>query len=262
MPLPSLPIEVQSLMAARDYEFHATLDLVLGNGVEVHIATANLTDVSSATFGIVDYVDDLRQSGQVNESVTLAVNRIDLRAQNVDGVLGQVLSSARALNGASGILSIVFIDDSNDMFQVEVLHGEASSAADQDPDITFQLVAHLTTDGPIGGFRTLTNACFNRYKIDIRCGSLSPLAQRCDKTVNGPNGCEAHLAALRNQAAPNNRFSHTGFIYQIRPLPGTPPTGPTGIVDGNDDFNNYWRDRQSLGGYSGRHNIPHYAALP
>jgi hypothetical protein len=256
----TIPAEVATLQAARDYEFHATLDISFGNGDVVHISTANLAGVDTVDFGVIDYVDDLRESGQLNEALTLAVNRLDLRAQNVDGALGTILSDAQSLDGANAILSIVFIDDDDNKFQVEVLHGEISNSSDQDPDVSFQLVSHLTTDGPVGGFRTLQNSCFARYKIDPRCDSASPLSQACDHTKTGPNGCKFHLPSPRIvvPVSLTNEPSYLGFLYQIKPLPGTPPAGPTGIVDAGDDFNSYWKDRQSLGDYTGRFTVPHY----
>jgi hypothetical protein len=188
---------------------------------------------------------------------------VDLTAQNVDGVLGALLSEAQALDGAAAILSYIFIDDDGNKFQVEILHGEIENAAEQDPNVSFQLVSYLSTDGQVGGYRTLQNACFNRYKIELRCGSQSDLGQGCDFTVNGPNGCESHLPAVTiiNPVPKNNRPHHTGFQYQVRPLPGTPPAGPTGVVDGGDDFNSWWKGIQSLGDYTGRHRIPRHQVL-
>lgn len=260
MSLPALPAPVVAMIAERRVRVHPSVDITLSNGGMVHICTERLLSVTTVDFGVIDYDPDLRDPGDLNESITLSINRLDLRAQNVDGVLGSLLSEAEALDGASGILSLIYVDDSNVKYQIEILHGEVTNASDQDPEVAFQLVAHTSSDGPIGGYRTLQNACFNRYKIDPRCNSLSLLSQGCDKTKNGPNGCDKHLAAARivNPPSDTNEPSHTGFIYQIKPLPGTPPAGPTGLVDAGDDFNTYFKDRQSLGEYVGRHSVPQY----
>lgn len=239
---------------------HPSLDLTLTTGEMIHICTELIEDVTTNSFGVVDYDPDLRSPGDMNESITLALNRLDLRAQNIDGMLGSVLSEAQALDGAAAILSLIFIVDDGSKHQIELLHGEIVNSSDQDPEISFQLVGDTSNDGAIGGYRTLQNSCFNRYKIDPRCNSLSPLSQGCSKLIDGLNGCEEHLAAARivNPASPNNRPSFTGFIYKIRPLPGTPPAGPTGIVDGGDDFVTYFKSRKSLGDYTGRNSVPQY----
>lgn len=256
----SLPVEVETLLASWRFKAHPSLDLTLSTGDFVHISTEILDDVVTDSFGTVDYKQELRDPGDLNESITLSVNRLDLRAQNIDGVLGGLLTEPQALDGAAGILSVVFLDDNADTFQVEILHGQVVNAADQDPEVSFQLVADTSSDGPIGGHRTLQNSCSNRYKIDPRCNSLSLLSQGCSKLQDGPNGCIEHLAAARivNPASDNNLASFTGFLYKIRPLPGTPPAGPTGVVDGGDDFNSWFKARQSLGEYTGRNKVPQY----
>lgn len=262
MPLPELPPAVQTMLDERRALAHPSLDLTLSTGDIVHICTEELSSVLTDSFGVINYVADLRAPGDLNESITLSVNRLDLRAQNVDGVLGMLLSEPQALDGATGILSLIFVDDSNLKYQIELMHGEAVNSDDKDPDVSFQLVADTSTDGPIGGYRTMQDRCFNRYKIDPRCNSLSPLGQGCSKLKFGLNGCVEHLAALRivEGAGPadDNIASYTGFIDKIRPLPGTPPAGPTGVVDAGDDFNSYFKARQSLGDYRGRNIVPQY----
>ncbi len=264
MPLGNIPAGLPALIASKDYEFHAAIDIVLGTGTTVHLSTAPLSNVTTRTFGVVDYTDDLRESGQLSESVLLtSTNRMDLRAQNVDGVLGKILSKPKALNGAKTIISIIYINNADTKFQLEVLHGEASNARQDDPHINFQVIAYTSSDGPIGGYRTLQNACFNRYKIEIRCGSLSPLGQSCSKLLEeGVNGCKDHLPAAN--ALPeeiDNRFRFTGFLFKKPALPGTPPSGETGIVDMGDDFTSFFNERQSIGEYTGRYSVPKYKIL-
>lgn len=241
---------------------HSTLDIMLTVGEPLHISTENLTGVETIDFGTIDYVNSLREVGTLSQSVTLSADRVDFKAKNVDDELGGlVLGEIEGLDGASGILSYVFINDAGEKFQVEILHGQIVNAVDPaDPDMTFQMVSHLSTDGALGGYRSLQNRCFNRYKIDPRCASASDLSQGCDKTVDGANGCKAHLPAARidTPASDDNTPSITSFLYRIQPLPGTPPAGPTGVIDGGNDFNSYWRKLQELGDYQGRHPVPKY----
>lgn len=260
MPLPPFPAGLNTLIASADYEFQASLDAELGSGDVIHISTAPLIGVDTIDYGVIDYIDDLRETSQLSEALTLAVNRLDLRAQNVDGVLGGlVLGSASALNGAQAILSIIYIDDDDVKYQVEVMHGELVNASALAPNISFQLVSHLSTDGAVGGWRTLQNACTHRYK-QAGCRSLSTLPT-CSKDLDGTNGCIVHISAARitTPAEGDNRSSFGGFPFQKEPAPGTPAALiPGGRVDGGDDFNSYWRERQALGSYTGRYDVPAY----
>jgi hypothetical protein len=261
MPLLRIPTQVETMLANGDFEVYFTLDVILGSGEIVHIADEALTGVTTIDFGSVNYLSYLREIGTMSESLTLASNTIDFLAQNVDSDLGiQVLGDEEALDGAWAIHSYVFVDSLNNKYQVEILHGEVQNAVDQDPNMQFQVVSHLCVDGSIGGHRTLQKRCFARYKIDERCASASPLALGCDLTLNGANGCDKHLPAPRliTPAPANNVDSYVGFVYEEEPLPGTVLAGPTGIVDGGNDFNSYWRRRQEVGAYTGRHEIPEY----
>lgn len=262
MPLLNVPPEVDAMVAAGSYELHSTVDIILGNDEVLHLATDALSDVDTIDFGMVDYQPYLRQVGQMNESITLAANRVSFTAQNVDHELGsQVVQEPEALDGCHAIHSYVFINDDDEQFQVEILHGVIVGAVDQKPDMSFSLVSHISTDGALGGHRTLQRSCFNHpYKINPRCASQSPLEQGCTYLVDGTNGCSEHLsaAAIDTPEEEDNSSRYTGFLHQIGPLPGTPPAGPTGVFDGGDDFNSYWRKRQGVGSYTGRHVMPKY----
>ncbi len=260
MPLLNVPPEVDAMVAAGSYEQHSTIDIILGSGQILHLATDGLTDIDTIDFGTVDYQSWLREVGTMSESITLSRNEVRMTAQNVDHEMGSrvIEDPEEELNGCNAIHSYVFINDDCEKFQVEILHGRIVSASDEDPNMSFSLVSHLSTDGVVGGNRTLQNRCSERYKIGPGCATQSPLEQGCSKNPDGPNGCSEHLPAPRivDPVEEDNRSSFTGFLYQIGKLPGTPPTGPTGVFDGGDDFNSHFAKREQLGGYTGRHTIP------
>lgn len=251
------------MLAEGGFELYFTLDLILGSGEIRHISDQELTGVETIAFGTIDYEPYLREPGTMNESLTLAANTLDLQAQNVDSDLGiTVLGDEDALDGAEAIFSYVFYRADLGQFQVEILLGEVQNAVDQDPDMQFQIVSHLCVDGAIGGHRTMQQKfCFARYKIDDWCGSLSPLSQGCTLLVDGPNGCKEHLAAASVTESPSEGNSDRimAFLFRDDPLPGTePPANSTGVVDGGGDFTSHFRERESVGGYVGRHSIPEY----
>lgn len=261
MPLLNVPPEVDAMVTAGRYELQSTLDIVLSNGEELHVSTTVLTGIETIDFGVIDYTDQLREMGTMEESLTLSANRVEIAVENVTGELRELLfDDPDVLIGANGIYSYVFINEDDEKFQVEILHGRIVAPVDQDPNGSLQIVSHLSSDGAIGGYRNPQDHCFNRYKIDPRCGSQSDLAQGCDKTEDGPNGCDKHLPAeeVTMPVEADNRSRHTGFLYHIEPLPGAQPAGETGVVDGGGDFNTHWRNREETGGYTGRYEIPRY----
>jgi hypothetical protein len=261
--LQRVPAEVDQMLGEGGFELYFTLDLVLGSGEIKHIADQALTGVSTIDFGVINYEPYLREPGTMNESLTLAANSLDLQAQNVDSDLGiTILGDEEALDGANAIFSYVFYRADLGQFQVEILFGEVQNAVDQDPDMQFQIVSHLSVDGSIGGHRTMQQKfCFARYKIDEWCNSMSPLSQGCTLLADGPNGCREHLAAATVTESPSegNLDRMMAFLFRDDPLPGTtPPVNKTGVVDGGNDFNSYFRQRESVGGYVGRHAVPEY----
>ena len=262
MPLRDVPAEVDAMVAAGSYELQSTIDIILGTGEILHLATDTLNDVETIDFGVVDYQPYLREVGQHNESITLAANRVSFKAQNVDHELGSlVVQEPTALDGCHAVHSYVFINDDGDQFQVEIQHGEIVNAVDEKPDMSFSLVSHLSTEAMVGAYRTLQRSCFNHpYKKNPRCASQSPLEQGCTYLIDGLNGCTEHLPAaeITTPVEDDNRSRYTGFLHQIGPLPGTPPAGPTGVFDGGDDFNTHWRKELEVGTYSGRHVVPRY----
>jgi hypothetical protein len=210
--------------------------------------------VDTEEFGTIAYTNDLRSlSGALDESLDLTADRCELSAQNVDGILGGLaVGNEDSLNGALGILGVIFLDEDYNPFYVEVFRGDIDNADDQDPEIKFQLISHLCSGGPVGGDRPLTKHCPNIYKLaGGGCNSTSALPD-CDHTFDGPNGCDKHApaAAVVNPVPANNQPRFAGKIYRIQPLDGAAITDPQGRVDGGNDFS-------SLGdSYKGRVEIP------
>jgi hypothetical protein len=251
MPL-TLPVEVEAMLASGSFTAHSALDVVFGDGNVVHICTTEIEEIDTEEFGVVQYFDDLRSAGTLDESLDLSVDRVELTAQNVDGVLGGLaVGNEDALNGAEGILSHIFIDEDGNAFQVEVARGDIENADDQDPEIKFQLVEYLSSGGPVGGARPLTKHCANVYKkAGGGCLSTSALPD-CDHTFDGPNGCDKHAPALVviNPVPANNQPRFAGFIFRNPPLDGAAITDPAGRMDGGNDFS-------SIDDYRGRVQIP------
>lgn len=264
MPL-DLPAEVQAMIDAvsageEHYEYHTAVDIVFGDGTEIHIATANIPNVATDRFGVVDYLPDLRPRGVLDQSIDLSVDNVSLTAQNVDGVIGGIAlgSDNDAMNGTLGILSTIFVDADGNPFRVEELWGQIETPDSQKlkGQITFNMVSHLTSGGPIGGHRPLTKHCRAIYKVaGGGCNSTSTLPD-CDRTFDGQNGCSKHAPAADVEGSDDNTPRHQGFIYRIQPLAGAAIADPGGVVDGGADFTNYYLAQKATGDYIGRTEVP------
>lgn len=254
MPIDLSSTPLISLLASGAFESHSTLDVVLSDATEIHIATTALTGVTTNSFGSQDYTADLRESGTLAQSMTIATDRIDLSAQNIESYAGSDFVTIGTLNGAQAILSTVFIDSAGVKYQVELLHGSITNASEEDQLTKFQLVSYLCLSGPVGGFRTLQKHCSWRYKHP-GCDSTSTLAS-CDHTFDGQNGCKFHAPAARivNPVAVDNTPSISGFVFISPIAPGSIPVNTTGLVDDGSDFSSY--DRSITNRYPGRYQIP------
>lgn len=253
MPIDLGSATLSNLIASGAFESHTTLDVVLSDLTEIHIATAELAGVNTENFGSQDYTADLRESGTLTQSMTISTDRIDLSAQNILAYTGSDFALSGTLNGAAAILSTVFIDSTGTMFQVELLHGSITNASEEDSLTKFQVVSYLSLSGPIGGFRTLQKHCPWRYK---HSGCDSPDSKAtCDHTFDGDNGCKFHLPAVRinNPTSVDNTPSYSGFPFVSPTAPGS-ITINTASFDDKTDFSNY--DRSINGGYAGRYQIP------
>jgi len=261
MPL-TIPSEVQTMIDSGSFEAHTTLDITYsGGGGTKHISTVDIDDVVTNTFGTVDYVKNFRTAGSLDQSLTISVDRVDLAIQNIDLVFGlEIVNNPTYLNGARGILSVVFISGAT-IKQVEVLHGQVSNASSEDVDLKCQLVSYLSLSGPVGGWRPLMRHCAFRFKHP-GCDSTD-VSSTCSHLFEDSNGCssKAPAARLTTPTPANNQGSFGGFVFRSPIIVGSGITDPQGAMDGGNDFNSYLKSRE---GWEGRHVLPseHYALRP
>lgn len=253
MPIEITPNSLVNLIASGSFESHSSLDVVLADATEIHIATAELLGVITNNFGVQDYTADLRESGTLTQSMTISTDRIDLSAQNIADYTGSDFALEDSLIGAQAVLSTVFIDAVGTMYQVELLHGSITNASVEDTLTKFQVISYLSLSGPVGGFRTLQKHCGWRYKHSGCDSTDSKLT--CDHTFDGNNGCKVHASAARIDTPPSsdNTPSYGGFPFVSSIAPGSITTN-TAAIDEKTDFSNY--DRSITGGYAGRYQIP------
>lgn len=252
MPL-TLPSEVTTILASGGYPAHTTLDISFGGGAgTVHISTSDLTGIVTSSFGTVNYTKNLRVAGSLDQTITVSVDKIDLSAQNIDLVLGNTIANnVRSLNGATGILSVVFVSGATQK-QVVILRGQIANASSEAEEVKFQLISFLSLSGPVGGWRPLMLHCALRYK---REGCDSPdSSPTCSHLFEDSNGCSSKLPAPRlvNPIPSNNQGSIQAFVFRSPVIVGSGIKDPQGAIDGGNDFTTYYKESN----WDGRHVLP------
>ena len=97
----SLEAGLTTLINSGHCEDHTVLTITLGDGTVLRFATASLV-ISGNT-----YLANLGESDALKMSLTQALDRMNLKAQNVDKALGQtILGIPTALEGASAMLGV------------------------------------------------------------------------------------------------------------------------------------------------------------
>ncbi|MBD0372783.1 MAG: hypothetical protein ICV60_18205 [Pyrinomonadaceae bacterium] len=146
--------EIKALLArGRGYGTHSVLDITLSDGTPLHWATAKLMLNGVQYLAKLHELETLKLTGCMTDEV----ESIPLSVDNVDQTLGTTIASdVNLLDGATGVLGIVFIDEEIDGFiesniplayYDQKLEGDIENAALDDkakpPVVTFLLVNSL-----------------------------------------------------------------------------------------------------------------------
>lgn len=103
--------ELQALINSGHCNWHSTVDLVLTDGNQLHLSTG---EIAVNRFGKVEqYLSRLDRNGvqEFSMSLDIEIDSVDFKISNVDLIIGRLLtSSVRRLDGAEGILGILFLE--------------------------------------------------------------------------------------------------------------------------------------------------------
>lgn len=143
--------QLTALLAGGHCRSHTTLDVTLGDGSELRLATAEVQ------VGTILYQAQLVETGALKMSLLQSVDRVAVSIQNVDKVMGQVITGVEeALNGARASLGIVFINtDTGAVYYDERMPGEIVGAALDEtvdpPVVSFSVVSDIDAAPDIVG---------------------------------------------------------------------------------------------------------------
>lgn len=193
-----LPTGLKELMSVRNRwaETHATLELRTKGG-NYWLATSELSVDG------VGYQEDLRETGDFKQSLTSAIDRVDVKIQNVDLVFGLKFSGQiGALHGARAVVGRYWRDLRNGAeYHKRLLTGVVVSAPGDDESVTLTVVSELFASRQIGG-RLVARNCQWRFKDATTCGYVGPLSL-CNKLLTSADGCAGRA----------RQFRMSGFVY-------------------------------------------------
>lgn len=126
MPRDHLSADLLALINSGHAEDHTCVVITLGDGTILRFSTAALT------IGADTFLANLGASDGLKMSLTVAIDRLGLKAQNVDTILGQQITSvSNALEGATAVLGIAFRkqDGSGPWYYDEKMPGDLLTGA-------------------------------------------------------------------------------------------------------------------------------------
>lgn len=203
---------------ATAYARKDTLELYLNDGSIKRLSRGAVTRNGSI------YLNYIRSVGDMESSIERSVDRINIRCQNVNSILGfDLASSLRLLDYAladygkiyQSTRNIALIDDDPQVFRGVMANAEAD-----EENFNVELIVDYESLGAILASRGLTVRCSAQYKNGIECTSTS-LLPSCPKDRQG---CKER----------DKEYEHLGFEFFEEPVSTAPGTGGGGIGGGVD----------------------------
>jgi hypothetical protein len=135
-----LSAELLALINSGHAEDHTCVVITLGDATILRFSTAKLSVGADAFLGNLGPSDGLKMS------LTVAIDRTGLKAQNVDKILGQQITSvSNALEGATAVLGIAFRnqDGSGPWYYDEKMPGDLLTGAVDEQWVEFSFVGDI-----------------------------------------------------------------------------------------------------------------------
>ena len=159
-----------SIFAAGSYSRRETLDLYLANGAILRLSRGAVERTAAGGQAIV-YRDCIRQIGELNSSIEKPIDRITVRCQNVDSVLGLNLASgSRLLDYAFADYGKIYQSNANPALVEDiprVFPGVVAGANVSRASIEFDLIVDYEALWRTVSARSMSPKCDAVYKVSI-----------------------------------------------------------------------------------------------
>lgn len=205
--------ELGELLAKRSVNTQTTLDITPVAGESVHIATDGFTLPKA------EYLNELVQVEQIQQSIAQSTNRVIARIQNVDKVFGGSIFDEEWV-GATALVGRYFRDERTvrsapDEGEWEPLfEGLVHPLEINESEAVIEIVHDLTAAGFVIANTNLAENCQWVFKQADTCG-YSSSETTCNHMRRSKGGC----------AGRSNEFRYGGMEYPDPQTP-LPPQGP------------------------------------
>lgn len=201
------------------YQRRDTLDIYLNDGTVKRLSRGAVTRGGNV------YLNYIRSIGDLESSIESSVDRINLRCQNVNSILGfDLASELRLLDYAladygkiyQSTRNVALIDD-----DLQAFRGVMANAEADEENFGVELIVDYESLGAILASRGLSPRCSSQYKNGIECTSTSVLTS-----------CPKDRAACKLRG---KEWEHLGFEFFEEPVSTPPGTGSGGGGIGGEE---------------------------
>lgn len=200
---------LSDLLALRSINTQTTLDIIPTSGPPIYLATDAFTANSH------DYIPELRQCDQIQQSIAVSTNRVVARIQNIDKVFGGSIFDEEWTK-AEAIVGRLFRDEQD--FTVdewaELFRGQVIPIEITENEAVIEIVHDLTAAGYVIANSTLAENCQWVFKQSDTCG-YSGGETACNHMRRSLLGCQGRA----------NEYRFGGMEFPDPQTP-EPPSGP------------------------------------
>lgn len=202
---------LQPLLDLPSCETQTTLDLILADASEIHVATSTLVAKT------LNYTADLRVSKELKQTISSPPDRGQVTIQNVDKVFGGTVV-AESVAKAEAVIGRLYRDPTGVLADkwVELFRGEAFPLDITETHIEVEILNDLAAAGYCVSDWSLAENCQLVYKHAGTCGSTSS-ETTCNKKRRSKHGC-----SVRGPSSGNNEHRFGGMEFPDVQTPSAP----------------------------------------
>ena len=204
---------LQSILDSGFYEINKTVELVFPNQASFKLATAPLEILKGS------FTNDVESVSSIKQSLESPTDRVSVRLQNKDRVLGlDIASSWQQWRSAEAIIGR-FYDNSSDSEWIEMFRGTVQAPETDDFSILFDVATDPVAFGRMS-FQNLGDSCGLVFKGQ-RCGYAGS-ETACNHQLKSKDGCDGRnighrYGGMEDRSNPDEDAPGTGGNIIVPP---------------------------------------------
>lgn len=211
-----LSTNLTNRLADPSVETQSTLDLTLTNATEYHFSTDAFTGTNSEV-----YTADLRRIGEIKQSISQSIDRVEAEIQNIDKIFGDEVVGETLVKATAVVGRQYGRNEIHGSLKAwaELFRGEVR-VLDLDENVArIEIINDLAAAGFCVSDWSLAENCQFVYKHAGTCG-FAGAAATCNKRRKSPDGCAGKIVS----GSITNEYRFGGMEFPDVQA-ATPPTG-------------------------------------